>query len=895
MKLFVVLLITLALLCQLAQATIIGIDLASDSLKVALIRPGHPIEIVTNFQSKRKTPTAIAFFKGERSFGSDATALSGRKPEASISKLQRMLGHTLEHPMVQEILSKQYFPYRAARNETTGLMTIDVDGENAYAAEELLAMILEHVKDMTFAFGEQTVKDCVITVPTFFTQLEREAVLTAAQIARLNVLGLIEENTAAALHYGMDHVFDTPRNVLYYNLGAGSLEVSVVHHSSYTAKEGGKERKVGQVKVLGKAYDASVGGFFFDLALTELFADKFNAAWAKKKGAKAGDVRQFARPMVRLKNEATKIKEVLSANTEFPLRVEALHADVDLTHKMTRKEFEEIAEPLFARLLAPVELALQQANLSVTELYAVELLGGSVRMPRVKRMLEDFFAPAAVPEKEGDSVKKSIVGQHLNGDEATALGAAFHAANLSTSFKVRKVGLVDTQLFAVHLQLSGLEANAQQGEEQAKFEKSAMLFPAKSFLPSKTKTVAFTHTEDIVCRLTYDQSASLVDLPQGTPSLLAEYNITGIAAFTREAREQGIAAAPKVHLSFVLDHSGISKLVKAEVSVEIPEKEEEKEAQSTDGEAASSPAEEKKEEPAKGTEDNKKEKESAAKDKKASKPKELRRALSVSFSHGAAVPQWTPFLVAEAQARLRALYAQDEARRARAKAMNDLETVLYKIKNRLADEEDALSAVSTAAQRESVVSFANELEEWLYDEGRDQEVPVYLDRQRELQAMAEEIFHRHRELGARKQAVENARKVLADVQKSVDVWESEETMPQVSAEECAALREKVAETQRWIEESVEAQAKHSPSEKPLWESKEVYERVNKVQAVYTKLLEKPHPIVHAKHNEPETVKVELNANEMHAETKTEAETEGESVKAEKEQQQENKEKKADEL
>lgn len=278
------------------------------------------------------------------------------------------------------------------------------------------------------------------------------------------------------------------------------------------------------------------------------------------------------------------------------------------------------------------------------------------------------------------------------------------------------------------------------------------------------------------------------------------------------------------------------------------------------------------------------------------KEKELRRALSVSFSRGANVPQWTPFLVAEAQARLRTLYVQDEIRRAKAKAMNDLETILYKIKNRIADEEDALSAVSTAAQRESVVSFANELEEWLYDEGRDQEVPVYLGKQRELQAMAEEIFHRHSELSARKQAVENARKVLTDVKESVDAWEFEGTMPQISAEERAALREKVAETQRWIEESEEAQAKHSPSEKPLWESKEVYERVNKVRAVHAKLLKKPHPIVHAKHNETETVKVELNDNDNANETKTE----GESVKVEKEQQQEqqqqeNKEKKADEL
>merc|ERR1711871_1847034 len=206
------------------------------------------------------------------------------------------------------------------------------------------------------------------------------------------------------------------------------------------------------------------------------------------------------------------------------------------------------------------------------DINAVELLGGGVRMPKVKRMLEEYFKPA-----------KLDLGQHLNGDEAMALGGAFRAANLSTAFRVRKVGVQDISTFGVSLKLETLPSKPgffgslfgssdkkkeSSGEE---WTKMTPLYPRKSNVPSKVKTVAFNYDKDILCKIEYDQDAD-TPLPIGTDRLLAVYNITGIAEFAKETESKGLGQ-PKVHLSFSLDSSGVVALNKAEATVDLPQPE----------------------------------------------------------------------------------------------------------------------------------------------------------------------------------------------------------------------------------------------------------------------------------------------------------------------------------
>lgn len=675
-----------------------------------------------------------------------------RKPEVVFSKFFRMIGKTETNPRVSE-LKKQYFPYEIYTNGTSFLVSIPA-GETSYTPEELLAMMMTHIKDITKEYIGSVVKDCVITVPMSFTQHERHALYTAAEIADLNVLSFIDENSAAALHFGIDRVFDEPHNVLFYNMGSGSIQVSIATYSSFSSKDGSKNKTNGQFQVIGKAWDDEIGGFNFDMVLADMLATRFNANWQKKKSGAGKDVRDFVRPMTRLRMDALKIREILSANGEYPYKVEQLHADVDLSTKITRAEFEEAAKHLLDRITLPIDRALAMANLTLKDINAVELLGGSVRMPIVKSILETYF-------KAGDLE----LGQHLNGDEAMALGATFRGANISTAFRVRKVGMHDLSPFGVSVKLDNLPSDNANGglfswllgsskkeptenSDVESWSKHTPLFPGGSHIPSKTKTVAFHHDQNILCRLEYENDPNW-PLPAGTAPLIEVFNITGISEFAKETASLGVGQ-PKIHLSFVLDGSGMVVLTKAEATIELPPEHEgtdskdENETDTAAGLAADKSENDptNKENATEKAADKKEDKKSTKKsNKKEKKDNTIRKTLVVTTNLDAVSPPiWSPELVLEAKNRLRALDQADTARKERAAALNDLEGYVYKVRNRVRDEEDQLAVISTSEQRDEVVELCNAVEEWLYDEGKNQEVSVYKSKQSSIKSKAEAIF-----------------------------------------------------------------------------------------------------------------------------------------------------------
>ena len=212
----------LALVAAVASANVIGIDFGTEFMKVALVQPGSPLEIVTNTVSKRKSETVVAFVRGERLFASDAYGSLSRKPEQSYARLTEYLGRSETHPSIETLRTKSYFPTTTRFNESRGALAIAAPksttedyggGWDEWQPEELVAMVLTYAKDITRAYGGNVVRDCVITVPMSATQIEREALLAAAELADLRVLSLIEANTAAALQFGLDRKFDEPRKV----------------------------------------------------------------------------------------------------------------------------------------------------------------------------------------------------------------------------------------------------------------------------------------------------------------------------------------------------------------------------------------------------------------------------------------------------------------------------------------------------------------------------------------------------------------------------------------------------------------------------------------------------------------------------------------------------------
>lgn len=226
-------------------------------------------------------------------------------------------------------------------------------------------------------------------------------------------------------------------NILYYNMGATDTEVSVVR---YSAVADAKNKTYEHIEVLGEASDRNLGGNDFDLVLFNIFADKFNSMPQRKGKA---DVRTNQRAVKRLMKEAANVKEILSANKVSLVKVQELVDDVTLKFEISRQEFEDAASHLFDRVAKPVEMALRKAKINHEEITQVEILGGGIRVPKAAEILKQ-------------AAHVDTLNVHLNGDESMAFGAAFIAANSSSSYKVRKVFLTQHPEFDVKIKISPL-------------------------------------------------------------------------------------------------------------------------------------------------------------------------------------------------------------------------------------------------------------------------------------------------------------------------------------------------------------------------------------------------------------------------------------------------------
>lgn len=395
-------LVVLTLLAAHTHAMIIGIDFGSAFMKVSLVKPGTPFEIVLNNNGRRKSDTKIAFDQGQRLFAGDAKVLASRRPHRVVDSIAPLLGRSVEHPIVKE-LNQQYIAYfvrPVEQRNTVALQLGDpssrgtafVTAEEAaaletetFTAEELAAMLLGYVKDFASVEAGGDIKDCVITVPMFATQAERLAMLDAAQLAGLNVLSLVEENTAAAIQYGIDRVFENhTQHTLIYNMGARNTQVSVLQSTAYNTRSKGRNVTVGTGRIIGKAWDANLGGDTFSFRMQQLLADRFNEEHPDM------DIRASPRGMAKLRLNGAKVKEILSANEEFPLYIESLLPDIDFRSKVrgrghvgvslfvhcgsltlfcceqvTRKDLFDTCGDLFERALVPVRSALADAGLEV--------------------------------------------------------------------------------------------------------------------------------------------------------------------------------------------------------------------------------------------------------------------------------------------------------------------------------------------------------------------------------------------------------------------------------------------------------------------------------------------------------------------------------------------------
>ncbi|KAL7911104.1 actin-like ATPase domain-containing protein [Trichoderma velutinum] len=722
----------------LAAAAVLGVDLGTEYIKAALVKPGIPLEIVLTKDSRRKETSAVAFKPSrgavaegqypERNYGADAMAIAARFPGEVYPNLKPLLGLPVGDAIVQEYAARhpalklQAHATRGTAAFKTETLTAE---EEAWMVEELLAMELQNIQknaEVT-AGGDSSIRSIVLTVPPFYTTEEKRALQMAAELAGFKVLSLVSEGLAVGLNYATSRQFPNinegakPEYHMVFDMGAGSTTTTVMRFQSRTVKDVGKFNKtVQEIQVLGSGWDKTLGGD----ALNSLIVDDMISQFVESKGAQkisatAEQVRSHGRTVAKLSKEAERLRHVLSANQNTQASFEGLYEDVDFKYKISRGDFETMAEAHVERLAVAIKEALKAANLEIGDLTSVILHGGATRTPFVQKALEKALG-------SGDKIRTNV-----NSDEAAVFGAAFRAAELSPSFRVKEIRISEGAMYP-----AGITWKAANGKVQRQ-----RLWTAPSPLGGPAKEITFTEQEDFTGSF-YQQ----VDTEDKIVKSFSTNNLTATVAALKEkyptCADTGVQFKAAVKLR---TENGEVEIVKAVVECEAEVTEKEgfvdgvknlfgfgKKDQKPLGEGdkdnadASSDAEAQAEEAssdAKSSATSSTKSGEAAQSTDAAK-EEVKKKQIVSIPvdvtlEKAGIPQLTKAEWTKAKDRLKAFAASDKARVQREEALNQLEGYTYKVRD-LVDNEAFISA-STEEERQTLAEKASEASDWLYEEG----------------------------------------------------------------------------------------------------------------------------------------------------------------------------------
>ncbi|CAC5426298.1 HYOU1 [Mytilus coruscus] len=553
-KMALKLLIAVSLLICMASFTVgfnavMSIDLGSEYMKIAIVK-------IESKESDRKTSTIVALRNGERFYGKAAENTAVKFPRKAFWYLTNIVGRKFDSADVK--LYKERFPYYdLVKDEERGTVLFKIDDETFYSPEELLAMLLEKAKEYAETFTDQSIKDCVITVPAYFTQAERKSILSAAELIDLNVLQLLSDNAAVALNYGVfrrKEFNGTVQYYMFYDMGATSTTATIVGYQVTKVKEGTRLESNPQLIIKGVGFDRGLGGMEITLRLRKHLAKVFN----EQKKTKT-DVFTNERSMGKLFKEAEKLKKVLSANNAHFAQVEGLLEEIDFKTKVTREELEELSKDLFEKVTKPIEEALKVSQITLGEIKDVILMGGGTRIPKVQEILKKYLG-------------RSELGKSINTDEAAAMGAVYQAAYLGKGFKVKTFGVKEASIYPITVEFEKHKL-AEDGSDSKRVVKRT-LFNRMNPYPQKKVMTFSKHLKDFDFNVSYGDLDFLSDFDKSSfqdPSL-AKFKLSGVGdAFTKH-KESGDSKGVKAH--FRLDESGILHLDQVEV---VFEKEEEKE------------------------------------------------------------------------------------------------------------------------------------------------------------------------------------------------------------------------------------------------------------------------------------------------------------------------------
>nr|XP_060493409.1 heat shock protein 105 kDa isoform X2 [Panthera onca] len=729
-----------------------------------------------------KLISVISFGSKNRTIGVAAKNQQITHANNTVSNFKRFHGRAFNDPFIQKEKGNLSYDLVPMKNGGVGIKVMYMDEEHLFSVEQITAMLLTKLKETAENNLKKPVTDCVISVPSFFTDAERRSVLDAAQIVGLNCLRLMNDMTAVALNYGiykqdLPSLDEKPRIVVFVDMGHSAFQVSACAFNK------------GKLKVLGTAFDPFLGGKNFDEKLVEHFCAEFKTKYKL-------DAKSKIRALLRLYQECEKLKKLMSSNsTDLPLNIECFMNDKDVSGKMNRAQFEELCADLLQKIEAPLHSLLEQTQLRVEDVSAVEIVGGTTRIPAVKEKIARFFG--------------KDISTTLNADEAVARGCALQCAILSPAFKVREFSITDAVPFPISL-VWNHDSEDTEGVHE---------------VFSRNHAAPFSKVLTFLRRGPFELEAFYSD-PQGVP--YPEAKIGRFVVQNVSAQKDGEKSRVKVKVR--VNTHGIFTISTASMVEKVPTEENEVSSVETDMECPNQrPAENS------DTEVNEKKVDQPPEAKKP-KIKVVNVELPVEANLVWQLGKDLLNMYIETEGKM---IMQDKLEKERNDAKNAVEEYVYEFRDKLCGPYEKFICEQ---DHQNFLRLLTETENWLYEEGEDQAKQAYVDKLEELMKIGTPVKVRFQEAEERPKMFEELGQRLQHYAKiAADFRNNDEKYNHIDESEMKKVEKSVNEVMEWMNNLMNAQAKKSLDQDPVVRAQEIKAKIKELNNTCEPVVTQPKP------------------------------------------------------